>query len=288
MNRNIDFLLRFLICPDCSSELQKRVDYAQCLSCGRMYEIFNNNLINILPSHKFKREGGSYVERRSIEIYNRLFKEPWTMKEDPLPWGLNIPANYKKKLNKHKYLINKLVPDKMKFFCDISAGSGRFSWEIARMSDMAVLCDLSVDAAIYLSRKAINEKLNNIFILRCDYFQPPFKQNNFDFALCNDTLIYGLTHEARLLSSIYSLLKIKGKAVLDIPYKYHRGFWHKPYTFAYSKKEMENMLEGAGFYINNYLPLYHELSYDLEELRFSSKLLKLMLPPTRYIYTVVK
>lgn len=288
VKREIDHLLQFLVCPDCKGELENRLENARCTSCGRVFEIFRNTLINILPSKKFVREGKSFVEKRSIEVYDKLFDEPMIWKDDPEPWGLVFPESYRNKLNKHKYMVSKLVPESAGYFCDISTGSGRFSWETAKRSKMAVLCDLSVDWAAYLSQRALSEGLNNIFAVRCDYLQSPFKENVFDLALCNDTLIYGPPHETKLLSSIHSLLKKGGKAVIDISYIYHRGFWHRPYTHAYTLTEMKRMLKDTGFSVKECLPLYYELSKDLEESALSSKLIKLILPPTRYAFGLVK
>ena len=285
----INDIIQLLVCPDCGAELKKNSDDIQCISCGRVFEILHNNCINLLPSKKFIRTGKTEVEKRSIEIYNKLFDEPFTWKENPLPWGLNISVNYQKKLHKHKYMVYKLIPESIECFCDISAGSGRFSWEIAKKSKLSILCDISVDSAVYLSKKIINEGLNNIFVIRCDYLQPPFKENIFDVVLCNDTLIYGYEHEIRLLLSIYSILKSKdGQTILDFSYKYHRGLWHKPYTFAYSKKNMIKMLQSVKFQIQDIIPLYYEFNKDLDEKRFMTKILKYLLPPTRYLFKCVK
>ncbi|MDD5422519.1 MAG: class I SAM-dependent methyltransferase, partial [Candidatus Omnitrophica bacterium] len=237
---------------------------------------------------KFERLRGGVVENRSIDCYNRLFDEPFRRVEDPSPWGLSVPENYRKKLKKHIYMLNKLIPEHIGSFCDISAGSGRFSWEIAVKSKTAVLCDISVDSVCYLTKKSIEKKRTNIFIARCDYLKPPFKKDIFDVVLCNDTLISGRDHEKKLLAAIYDVLRPGGSAILDFAYLYHRGFWHLPHSVAYSRREMIDMLEETGFRVDKYLPLYHELSNDPEEKRVTSKLLKCILPPTRYIFRVFK
>lgn len=285
---DINDIIPLLVCPDCRGEIQKNRSNIQCLSCGRYFEKFYNNCVNLLPSQRSVWRGETEIEKKSIYIYNKLFDEPFIWKENPTPWGLNIPVNYQKKLHKHRYMLYKLMPESIENFCDISAGSGRFSLEIAKRTKLSILCDLSVDSAVYLSKQIINEGLNNIFVIRCDYLQPPFKKNIFDLVLCNDTLIYGYEHEMKLLSSIYFISKVGGQCILDFSYKYHRGFWHKPYTFAYSKKNMIKMLESAKFKILDIVPLYYELANDLEEKRLISTVLKYFLPPTRYLFKCVK
>jgi len=284
----INDIVQLLVCPDCRLELKKIGNTVQCMYCGRVFNLFHNICINLLASKKSVREGKTELEKKSIEIYNKLFDEPFTWKENPQPWGLNIPVNYQKKLNKHKYIVYKLIPESIGYFCDISAGSGRFSWEIAKKSKLSVLCDLQIDSVVYLSKKIINEGLNNIFVIRCDYMQYPFKENIFDLVICNDTLIYGYEHEIKLLHSIYTILKPGGKCILDFSYKYHKGFWHKPYTYAYTKKEMIQMLKDTGFIIEEIVPLFYELSRDLEENDWLSFFIKKILPPTRCIFMVKK
>ena len=276
-----------LACPDCGRGVS-RDDKVRCPGCKRTFETLDGICVDLMPAVKFERLRGGVVENRSIDCYNRLFDEPFRRVGDPSPWGLAVPENYGKKLKKHIYMLSKLIPERIGSFCDISAGSGRFSWEIAARSKIAALCDISVEAASYLSGKAIEEKRANIFIIRCDYLKTPFKKDAFDMVLCNDTLIYGRDHEKRLLAAIYDILKPGGSAILDFAYRYHRGFWHVPYSVGYSRKEMINMLEEAGFSVDKYLPLYHELSGDPEEKRVASRLLKYILPPTRYIFRVVK
>ncbi|HPP06149.1 MAG TPA: class I SAM-dependent methyltransferase [Syntrophorhabdaceae bacterium] len=169
----------------------------------------------------------------------------------------------------------------------MSAGSGRFSYDLIKKANMVVFCDIAVDSAVYLSRKILQQK-SNALVFRCDYMSPPFKDKVFDLCICNDTLIYGYEHEMALLLSIHKILKDGGVAVLDFSNIYHRGFWHKPYTIAYSKREMIKMLKMVGFIIDSYKPIYYELGWDLDETSIYSKLLKTILPPTRYIFKVIK
>lgn len=288
MSMLVDDFIGFLRCPDCKSDVERLNCVLHCKGCGREYQIYDEICINMLPSSKFNRSGGTELERRSIEVYNRLFDEPFIEKKDPKPWGLEVSERYLPKLYKHKYMVNKLLPSKLGIFIDVSAGSGRFSFELSSRSEICVLCDISVDSVFYLTRKAKNEGRKNILIVRADYTSPPFKENTFDTCLCTDTLTYGPEHERKLLSSIYEIIRKDGIAIVDFANKYHRGFWHKPYTYGYAKKDMIKMLESQGFKIGRVIPLYYELSKDLEEKRILSKLLKLILPPTRYIFEVVK
>lgn len=88
------------------------------------------------------------------------------------------------------------------------------------------------------------------------------------------------------MSESQEILRKDGVSILDFSNKYHGGFWHKPYTFGYAIVDMIMMLEATGFKIEKIVPLYYELSRDLEERRILSKLIKLILPPTRYVFRV--
>jgi hypothetical protein len=66
----------------------------------------------------------------------------------------------------------------------------------------------------YARRKAAERHLENIFFLRIDYFQPPFR-HSLDRVLYLDTLIRGEAHDAMLMRSIADSLQPSGKAVID-------------------------------------------------------------------------
>lgn len=284
----VDNFINFLMCPDCKSDLERFDFNLHCTNCGREYHIYDEICIDILPSQKFVRSGKTEVEKRSIEIYNKLFNEPFIQKQEPKPWGLEVSKGYLPKLNKHRYVVNKLLPLKIEKFIDVSAGSGRFTFELSPRVDICVFCDISVDSVLYLTKKVKGKDRKNILVIRADYTSLPFKERVFDVCACNDTLIYGPEHEKKLLSSIYEILREDGISILDFSNKYHRGFWHKPYTFGYTIMNMIGMLEATGFKIKKIVPLYYELSKDLEERRLLSKLIKLILPPTRYVFKVTK
>jgi len=264
-----------LCCPDDRGDLHPKGSELECERCGRIFEVgFEGICANLLPSKKFERKADSFIEKRSVEIYSRLFDEPFVKKQNPTPWGLEVPSWYVPKLNKHKYVIDKVLDNRIfERAIDISTGSGRFSWDLANRADVFVFSDISVDSALYLSERILEERVKNAIVVRCDYMSPPFKNDTFSFVLCNDTAIYGYEHEMGILRTIQRILfPTKGIAIVDLCNKYHRGFWHKPYTSAYSKKEMEIMLKMIGYYIQMEFPLYYELDKDLDERTLFSRI----------------
>jgi len=277
-----------LCCPDCKANIEIDGENLICMDCKRTFRVYYGICADMLPSKKSRRSAKTELERKSFTVYNKLFDEPFTWKDNPSPWGLAVPKNYINKLQKHKHMVYSLIPNRINRFIDISAGSGRFSIELANRSEVCFLCDISVDSAIYLTGLVLKEKIENVLVVRCDYTSLPFKSDVFDFCLCNDTLIYGPDHEKNVLLSIYEISKKGGSCVLDFSNKYHRGFWHKPYTYGYSKRQMIDMLLNTGFKIDVCLPLYYEFAHDIEEKKFITKLINLVVPPTRYVFRVVK
>ncbi|MGC9000843.1 class I SAM-dependent methyltransferase [Caldisericum sp.] len=284
-------LINYLCYPDCRGDLIQRSENLLCVKCNREYKVYNDICVELLPSKMFFRVGKNEVEIRAIDSYKKIFGEPFIWKDNPSLWGLDIPEKYVNKFKKHKHVLYKLIPEKIKMSIDVSAGSGRFSYSLIDRANIMVFCDLSVDSCVYLSQKIEKEGVKNALVVRCDYLSIPFKDKIFDLVLCNDTLIYGYEHEIKLISSIYKILSPDGIAILDFANKYHHlflGFWHKPYTVGYSKKEMENMLRKIGFSNMEALPLYYDLAKDLDEQSILSRIIKIILPPTRYIWKVEK
>lgn len=282
-----DFLEHFS-CPDCGSDVMKHESDLLCIECNRCFKVYNGICVDFIPKNKTVRKCETDLEERAFKVYGKLFDETFAWKENPKPWGLEVPQYYLKKLKKHKYQIGKLIPHKITKCVDVSTGSGRFSWDLAEKADMCVFCDISVDSVVYLTKRALAEKKSNVIIVRADYASPPFKTEVFDLCLCQDTLIYGYSHETNLLQTLHKITLKNGCAIIDFSNKYHHGFWHKPYTYRYSRKQMNNILQNSGFQIEECLPLYYELSNDLDEVNITSKIAKLVLPPTRYIYKIVK
>lgn len=286
---NVYDYINLLCCPDCSGELQKEANSLACRECRRVYKVYEGICVDFIPKQKFCRAPENPFEEEKIVWYNKLFDEPFVWKENPLPWGLEVPLTYQKKVIKHKHVFYKTLPEKVNAFLDISTGSGRFSYDLAARADLCIFSDISVDSVVYVSKKALYEGKKNVLVFRIDYMFPPFKEGIINTCICNDTLVFGRRHEKELLSTIYKVLTPKGGiAAVDFANKYHHGFWHKPYTYGYSKNQMIQMLKDAGFGIETCIPLYYELSKELDEKGIWPMVVKTIVPPTRYIFKAIK
>jgi SAM-dependent methyltransferase len=137
-------------------------------------------------------------------------------------------------------------------FCDLSAGAGYTTFAAARHSRLVFHCDLSVAAVRYASVKATRMGIENMVIVRADYFQPPFL-NSIHQLTCLDSLIRGPWHDVRLLTNIRQALAPNGSAVVDF-----HNWWHNPLrrlgllrqnfgeNRSYTRKEVLQILGQAG------------------------------------------
>ena len=120
---------------------------------------------------------------------------------------------------------------------------GNYSIKLSEEVRYVIHCDLGVDALNCAYERAKGIGLKNIFFVRCDYLQLPFKSNAFDSLVCLDTLERGLHHEMRLLSELLRCLKLYGKAVVDFHNQSRsRLFGSKPEIKEYSFEEIKRIM----------------------------------------------
>jgi len=74
-NMLVDDFINFLRCLDCKSDVERLNFNLHCTNCGIEYHIYDEICIDMLPSQKFIRSGKTEIEKRSIEIYNKLFDD---------------------------------------------------------------------------------------------------------------------------------------------------------------------------------------------------------------------
>ncbi len=82
----IDDVIIHLKCPDCEGAVKKYISELVCNQCSRHYKIYEGICIDFISLRKFKRVGKTDIEKRSIDIYNKLFDEKFVWKQNPTPW----------------------------------------------------------------------------------------------------------------------------------------------------------------------------------------------------------
>lgn len=273
-------LVHLFRCPDCRDDLDPLDDALRCRGCARRFPIHRDVCVDFVSRRRFERPTPTALERRADATYRALRDEPFSFTPREAPWGL---ATFGPVEALHRAVVVRLLPPRAGVSLDVSAGSGRFSWGLLDRSDLVIFSDVSVAAAVHLTGRVLDERRDNAIVLRADYTAPPLRPGSVDLCLAQDTLIYGRPHELRLLSTVNELLAPAGRAIVDFANVRHRGFWHAPYTCAYTRREVDRMLAASGLRAVSEAPFHQELAGDPEGRRLRSRLLRRVLPCTRFV-----
>jgi SAM-dependent methyltransferase len=279
-----------LRCPDDTASLRVDGESLSCPQCGRNYPRIGDRSFEILPSTAAKLPAETLNNRYAAD-YHRLFHASADSNKDAVAWGAPEVVSERWDLRRRRHVREVLAflrmdePSGKRTFCDFSAGAGHCTFEAARAYKTVFHSDLSADSLSYASKRAAALGLNNIVFIRSDYFAPPFRAS-VDHIVCLDTLIRGEWHEQRLLTSLRRALSPAGAAVVDF-----HNWWHNPLRRAgllpqnfaenrsYAAAELPALLTEAGVSAFDIRPFFQELSTD----RWPSRLLKRMIPPTRFL-----
>jgi SAM-dependent methyltransferase len=250
-------IARYLSCPDDGAPLAPSSDGLQCRRCSRVFPFERPNLLEILPSKQVVISSHE-LPPGYANSYSRAYSQVWKAQDDAKPWGAAECLSTKtvrlrdRQTQEVLRLLLDAQADAQGAFCDLSAGAGYTTFAAARHSRLVFHCDLSVAAVRYASAKATRMGLDNMVIVRADYFQPPFR-NSIHHLTCLDSLIRGPWHDVRLLANIRQALAPNGSAVVDF-----HNWWHNPLrrlgllrqnfgeNRSYTRKEVLQILRQAG------------------------------------------
>lgn len=279
-------ILSLLSCPEDRSLLEQHPGYLNCPACGRQYPILGDNFVEILPETTIPHNNGNPAY---LNHYKTNFKKKFTWMEDATAWGRCdlAPPSWSAKRLKQVEFTKRLLP-RTPVVCDVSAGAGTYTFELARKFQLVIHCDLSVENLNDVYRRKQASGADNIILIRCDYFKLPFF-NTLPQLICTDTLIRGQHHEKTLLASLAAALAKDGHALVDF-----HNWWHNPLrrmglmpdnfndNTSYTKKEAENILLDSGIKNWQYFPFIQE------QLPGQYGILGKIIPPTRLMYQFKK
>ena len=220
-------IARYLSCPDEGGPLAPGSDGLRCRRCSRVFPFERPNLLEILPS-KPVVISPSEVPPGYGNAYIQAYSQVWKARDDAKAWGAaeGLSAKAVRLRERQTQEVLRLLldahADAEGVFCDLSAGAGYTTFAAARHSRLVFHCDLSAAAVRYASEKATRLGIENMVVLRADYFQPPFL-NSIHRLTCLDSLIRGPWHDMRLLANIRRALAPNGSAVVDF-----HNWWHNP------------------------------------------------------------
>jgi len=291
MAEKLRTILDLLSCPDDGQPLRLDREQPVCRGCDRSFPL-HEDFAEILPRSPARLPASASADYRSA--YRTLFEQSYQEDDTCLAWGAEESAtpSWIRKRQRQVVAMHPLVTEGIEpaasVLCDIAAGAGYYTFAYAPEFRFVLHCDLSVENLNYARRRARERRLKNIFFLRIDYFQPPFR-HSLDRILCLDTLIRGEAHDAMLLKSIADSLQPSGKAVIDF-----HNWWHNPLrrlgilpenfhnNKSYRRSETETLLARTAFRSATVFPFVQEFNPNGRLNRICSK----MVPSTRIVYRV--
>jgi ubiquinone/menaquinone biosynthesis C-methylase UbiE len=289
MHASTDKLVANLSCPDDQKSLRSGNGALECGHCGRIYPVREGEIIELLP----KQPAEPRANPEYAADYQRQFHQNIKNQEDSIAWGIHEAQSPSWKLHRERQVqrvLSILRSDGATLqdliLCDISAGVGDYTLSYAPHFKLVLHCDLSVDALRHASRRFRRMGLENVYLLRVDYFALPFS-GSIDRLLCLDTLIRGKVHEKAVLNQIQRAISGQGRAIID----FHH-WWHNPLrrlgllrqnfgnNCSYARSGAEGLMRECG--IEDWrLVRFHQ---ELEPTGSFSKRFSWMLPATRLLY----
>lgn len=264
------------------SPLENCLDSFRCSRCQKDYPILGNNFVELLTDDPLN---SSENESEYWEEYRIEFAREFTWVKDAVAWGRRdtVSKSWSKKRRRQVEYAKSILKD-TPVVCDVSAGSGSYTFELAKKYPLVIHCDLSIENLNDVYRRKEQAGIENLILIRCDYFQLPF-HNSLDQLICLDTLIRGYQHETRLLISLYNALSYRGKALIDF-----HNWWHNPLrrlglmsqnfgsNKSYTRKSSRSLISQTGIKKWEYFPFYQEFGSKI------SPLLNNIVPETRLMY----
>lgn len=282
-----------LVCPDDASPLDLVDASLRCRCCDRRFPLGRAGIIELLPTEPMPLPDAA-APAPYVQFYREEFVRPFAEDANAVGWGAPErvpPAIAARRVRQAEWVVGLLEEtseQKPRVFCDVSGGSGYYTFAARSRFEIVLHCDLSVDSLNYAATKARALGVENMLFLRTDYFRLPFLQS-VDRIVCCDTLFGGERHEHLLLSSIRRSLRPDGLAVVDF-----HNWWHNPLrrmgllpqnfgaNRSYSRRETVLVLREAGMRAFEYFP-YHQ---EFEAQGVTARILSRIIPPTRLTYRI--
>lgn len=286
-------LAPYLSCPDDGALLNWVCGEFTCKGCGRTYRP-RDGILDLLPKTSSQLLTGAVSQEYTDYYQTELART--TCSAHPFAWGaaeeLSETRLRIKKWQASEVLRNitqGVAPAEI-VFCDVTGAAGHYTFPASSSFRYVFHCDLSLDGLAYASEKALQLGLKNIFFLRIDYLQLPFR-DSIDRLICMDTLIRGRTHEIQLLRNIHASLSPGGRALVDF-----HNWWHNPIrrlgllrdnfagNVSYSRSGADAILKASGINRFHYLPFHQEWKPGAT----MGPLMAKVVPPTRLMYLFSK
>lgn len=187
------------------------------------------------------------MKNNPVEIFydNLSDKFDEEQNSDRFKFVRNPEINIIKNFLKDKDLSSSII-------LEIGAGTGRFSYAIAKKAKKVVAIDISSNMLSKLKEKSENNSIYNIQTIKGDFLDIDFTEK-FDYIFSFSSIEYIKDKEA-LFEKISKLLKPQGYIFITTAHntffrlfgRIGNYFRQKVYMNAYSKKEIKNLLKQSG------------------------------------------
>lgn len=235
----IPTLVELLSCPDDKSSMTLYDNELECNECKRKFHI-DENFLDIRPKNKIDAVNDEEQITYS-DYYTSLFQngDPG----DEGTFGLSshsVSAGFVTETLNH--LKKNITSNDV--VCDIGAATGDYSVYLAKRCKLMIHCDLDINGLLIARKKAIQEKVNNILFLRCDYFQMPFRSGKIDLSYSIDVVERGILHDKKILKEMSRIVKPRGTLIFDYHTKERTKLTriHPSYLLTYSNSGIKNLL----------------------------------------------
>lgn len=274
-----------LRCPDDGFSLVVDNRFLSCTKCARQFQV-DGNFMDLRPSSALDIDKHDDVGAKYDLLYQNLVNAG-SLGRDRSPFGLASksvsPGFFKETAS---FLWKRIGSDYI--VCDVGAGSGDYSVNLASNCKIMLHCDLDREGMALARKNAESRGLENIFFVCCDYFFLPFVDQALDFVYTVDVLERGAKHDRSLLGEMIRITKKGGNVCFDCHTKERSRItgveassdrYSKDEITALSREFALNVVDIVGTGFIPQVRIWSESEYKF--LNFLAKAFKL--PPARWM-----
>ena len=240
----ISKIIDILYCPDDDSSLSLYGNELVCDECKRIFQM-KENILDMRA--KIKTDINDSKEQVPYsKYYESLFQngDPG----DEGTFGLFSKSVSEGFISETLHHLEKNIASN-DIVCDVGAATGDYSIHLAKKCALMIHCDLDINGLLISKKKAMQEKVDNILFLRCDYFHIPIKNKKLDLAYSIDVVERGIIHDKKILKEMSRMIKSKGTLIFDYHTKERSKLTriNPSYLSTYSNNEILDLIKEFSF-----------------------------------------
>ena len=220
---------------------KKYIDVLELKNKENFYKVYDDNFIEILPKvwynitvwSKWLKDNDFY----KIQLWKNI---DLTIKSNEAWWIFEKMPRWTRNFVKYEIEYLKKVIIKFPFkkvAIDIAWWCGTYTFELAKIYDLVIHCDLWDKSINYAYHKAKELWINNILFIRCDYFNLPIQKNIADLIISIDSFdYYSVNDDIKILKDCQKILNNNWIIFCDLHNK--KWIFDNPNIHEYNKIEI--------------------------------------------------